>query len=296
MPRHVLIPIDGFEYSVAALEYCFVSFPDTSLTALYVVDSSHDRSVSVGESEPPAERATARGERVLDRTTDLADDRNREIGTELRTGTPHTEVLLAASEEDVDHVVMGCHGESPIRRPFLGHVSEAVVRRSPVSTTIVPEPPSAIRERDLPGRVLVPVDGSEQAEAAVAYAIEAFPDASHTLLNVLDLPFDRSRVETTGGYLDKIRTAHERSAAEILESATAVAEDRGGDVETATAYGSPGAEIVDVADANGYDQIVMGSHGQSLAARLLTGSVAERVARDSPRTVTLIRGEHDAGR
>ncbi|MFC4541391.1 universal stress protein [Halosolutus amylolyticus] len=296
MPRHVLVPIDGADHSIGALEYCFASFPDASVTALHVVEPSPDRFVGSGESDPAAERAAARGDRVLERATDLADDRGREIGTATRTGRPHTEILSMASESDVDHVVMGSHGESPVAGPFLGHVSEIVVRRSPVSTTIVPEPPTAIRERDLPGRILVPVDGSDQAEAALAYAVETFPDAAHTLLNVIDLPFDRSRVDTTGGYLEKIRTAHERSAAEILESATAVAGERGGDVETETAYGRPGAEIVDYADANGYDQVVMGSHGRSFPARLLTGSVAERVARDSPRTVTLVRGEYGVGR
>jgi len=52
------------------------------------------------------------------------------------------------------------HGESPITSPFLGHVSEAVVRRAPVSTTtIVPESTAALRERDIPGEVLIPVDG-----------------------------------------------------------------------------------------------------------------------------------------
>ena len=291
MSRHVLVPIDGAEQSYAGLEYCFASFPNATLTALHVVDPSHDHYVSVGESDPPEKRAEARGERFLERATDLADDHGHEMRTELRTGRPHTEILSVASEEDVDHLVMGSHGQSPITSPFLGRVSEAVVRRSPVSTTIVPEAPTAIRERDLPGRVLVAVDGSEQAEAAAAYAIETFPDASHTLLNVVNLGFDHDHVDVEGTYLDEIRTAHETRAEEILESAAAVAAERGGDVETATAYGTPAAEIVDYADDEGYDQIVMGSHGRSLAARLLIGSVAERVARDSPRTVTLVRGE-----
>ncbi|MXV63917.1 universal stress protein [Natronorubrum sp. JWXQ-INN-674] len=294
MSRHVLVPIDGAEQSYAGLEYCFASFPNATLTALHVVDPSHDNYASVGDSDTPEKRAEARGEQFLERAIDLADDHGHEIKTELRTGRPHSEILSVASEDDIDHLVLGSHGRSPIRSPFLGRVSEAVVRRSPVSTTIVPETPPAIRDRDLPGRILVAVDGSEQAEAAVAYAVEAFPDASHTLLNVIDLPLDHDRADVEGTYLDKIRTAHESSAEEILESAAAVAAERGGDVETATVYGTPAAEIVDYADGEGYDQIIMGSHGRSLAARLVTGSVAERVTRDSPQTVTLIRGEPGA--
>ncbi|RQH03025.1 universal stress protein [Natrarchaeobius oligotrophus] len=42
MPSHVLVPTDGTEHSTAGLEYSLASFPDASVTALYVVDPSHD--------------------------------------------------------------------------------------------------------------------------------------------------------------------------------------------------------------------------------------------------------------
>uniref|UniRef100_UPI0025BC2953 universal stress protein n=1 Tax=Halovivax sp. TaxID=1935978 RepID=UPI0025BC2953 len=145
MPTHVLVPTDGTEHATAGLEYSFASFPDASITALYVVDPGRDEYASVGGGDPPGRRAEERGERVLERATDRAEAHGRELRTELRTGEAHTEILSMAAETDVDHVVMGSHGESPITRPFLGHVSEAVVRRSPVSTTIVPESATALR-------------------------------------------------------------------------------------------------------------------------------------------------------
>ncbi|AGB39379.1 universal stress protein [Natronococcus occultus] len=288
MPTTVLVPVDGSDRGFAGLEYCFASFPDAVPIALFVADPSHDHAATVGSAESPLERATERGERTLERATERADDRGRELRTVLRTGTPHTEILAVADEEDVDHVVLGSHGESPITRPFLGRVSEAVIRRAPVSTTVVPEPTAALAERDLPGEILVPLDGSEQAEAALAYALETFPDADYTAVYALDLPFDRPRAEVHGTYLEPILEDRQRRAEEILESATALAGGRDATIETETAPGSPATEIVDRADE--YDQLVMGSHGRSLAARLFTGSVAERVARRSPVTVTLVRG------
>ncbi|MDG5818080.1 universal stress protein [Natronococcus sp. A-GB7] len=290
MPRHVLVPVDGSDRGFAGLEYCLASFPDASPIALFVADPARDHTATVGSSESTAERAKERGQRVLERATERADERSRELRTELRTGTPHTEILAVADEEGVDHVVLGSHGQSPITRPFLGHVSEAVVRRSSVSTTVVPETTAAIRDRDLPGEILVPLDGSEQAEAALAYALETFPDASHTAFHALDLPFDRPRSQVEGTYLEAILEDRERRAEEILESATRLADERGTTLETETATGAPATAIVERVESGGYDQLVMGSHGRSLAARLFTGSVAERVARRSPRTVTLVRG------
>ncbi|MDQ2052568.1 universal stress protein [Natronolimnohabitans sp. A-GB9] len=289
MPRHVLVPVDGSVHSFGGLEYCLQSFPDATVTAVYVVDPAHDHEASVGSSASTADSADDYGERVLDRAVDHAEQHDREIQTYLRTGTPHTE-LLAIANTDVDHVVMGSHGESPIVRPFLGRVSEAVVRRSPVTTTVVPEPATDVRDRELPGTVLVPLDGSEQAEAALAYALETFPDGEFTAFHALSLPFDRPRDDVQGTYLEEIMDDRERRAEAIFESAQAIADEHDVSLETETDGDSPSNAIVEYADENDYDQIVMGSHGRSLAARLVTGTVAERVARRSPQTVTLVRG------
>jgi len=290
MPQHVLVPLDGSDRGFAGLEYSLESFPDASITALSVVDPTWDHTAAVGSPESTLERAEERAEAILERAADRVDEHGREGRALLRTGRPHTEILAVATDDDVDHVVLRSHGESPITSPFLGHVSEAVVRRAPVSTTIVPESTAALRERDIPGEVLIPVDGSEQAEAALVYALEAFPEATHTALYVLELPFDRSEAAVEGTYLEAVRADYEDRAEEILESATALADERDASIETATASGTPAEEIIDYAVANEYTQIVMGSHGRSLPARLITGSVAERVGRRSPRTVTLLRG------
>lgn len=291
MPSNVLVPIDGSEQAMAGLEYCFASFPDATITALYVVDPGYDSHASVGEREPADERQQAAIDDILERATDRAADRGHEIETASRTGSPQTEILEHAVADDADHIVMGSHGESPITRPFLGHVSEAVVRRAPVSTTVVGEPLAELRGRDLPGTVLVPVDGSEQAEAALAYALETFPDAAVTAVHVVDLPFEASHDEVGGTYLESVREEFDERAEEVLATATTIADDHDASVETASIYGDPKTEIIEYALETDHDQIVMGGHGRSLSARLVTGTVAETVTRRSPLTVTLVRGD-----
>lgn len=288
MPQHVLVPVDGSEHAFAGLEYCFTSFPDASVTALYVVDPTHDHEASVG-GETSIERDEQRGDRVLDRAADDADESDRDLQTERRTGVPHTEILSTATDDEIDHIVLGSHGESPITKPFLGRVSEAVVRRAPVSTTVVPEPIAAVRDRDLPGKILLPIDGSEQATAALRYALEMFPDGTHIVFHALSLSFDRPRSAIQGTYLEDVVADREARAEEIFESANAVADNLGATIETETADGKPARSIIEYVEATDCDQIVMGSHGRSLTARLM-GSVAERVVRRTPRTVTLVQG------
>lgn len=53
--------------------------------------------------------------------------------------------------------------------------------------------------------------------------------------------------------------------------------------------GRPDREIITYANDNGFDQIVIGSHGRQGRSRVLFGSVSEKVARRFPRSVTIVR-------
>ena len=53
--------------------------------------------------------------------------------------------------------------------------------------------------------------------------------------------------------------------------------------------GDPAAEIVRYAKDAGIDQIVMGTHGRTGLDRLLMGSVAERVMREAPCSVLVVK-------
>ena len=53
--------------------------------------------------------------------------------------------------------------------------------------------------------------------------------------------------------------------------------------------GEPAAEIVRYAHDEGVDLIVMGTHGRSGVERLLMGSVAEKVMREAPCSVLVVK-------
>ncbi|PSQ23605.1 universal stress protein UspA, partial [Halobacteriales archaeon QS_9_67_17] len=60
-------------------------------------------------------------------------------------------------------------------------------------------------------------------------------------------------------------------------------------LETATEMGQPARTIVDYADDNDIDEIVIGSHGRQGISRVLLGSVAENVVRRADMPVTVVR-------
>lgn len=132
-------------------------------------------------------------------------------------------------------------------------------------------------------RVLVPMDGSSQSEAALEEAFDLFPDGKVHVVHVI-------QVRKIAG--DETRTGHEiaiEEGEEICERAEEIASSHGRTVETATMDGNAAKCIVLYAEENDIDHIVMGSTGRSGFSRLLLGSVAETVTRRAPCSVTIVR-------
>ena len=138
-------------------------------------------------------------------------------------------------------------------------------------------------------RILVPYDGSEPAGYALEFAFETFPDADVTALHVIQIPegywgaFEGPEVRPP--VTEKAR----EYAEELLEPARELAADRGRDLETEILAGKPDDRIVEYAEDEGCDVIVVGSHGREGISRVLLGSVAENVVRRSPTPVVVVR-------
>ncbi len=138
-------------------------------------------------------------------------------------------------------------------------------------------------------RLLVPYDGSEPATDALEYALETFPDADVVALYVVPVP---------DGYWGAFQDSDERTpdldqahdiGRNIITEAAQLAADHDRDIETEIATGKPDHEIVELAETEPYETIVIGSHGREGISRILLGSVAENVVRRSPIPVVVVR-------
>ncbi|ELZ25727.1 UspA domain-containing protein [Halosimplex carlsbadense 2-9-1] len=139
-------------------------------------------------------------------------------------------------------------------------------------------------------RILVPVDGSEQAHTAFEFVAEEFGDAEVVLLHVVNPAEAGYSAQTSIPSFSEEWYESERAAAEeLFEEIAALADGTDLSLEREIEVGKPIRAIVEFADENGIDQIVMGSHGRSGVTRILLGSVAEAVVRRSPVPVTVVR-------
>lgn len=137
--------------------------------------------------------------------------------------------------------------------------------------------------------ILVPTDGSAESEAAFEHALglaEMHGSTIHALFVVE--PVYTGDVGT-GQYLDVMEEDGERIVAELAERA----DSAGAETATDVRVGSPHRQILEYAEENGVDLVVMGTHGRTGLNRYLLGSVTEKVVRLSDVPVLTVRRERD---
>ena len=138
-----------------------------------------------------------------------------------------------------------------------------------------------------PEHVLVPVDDSEPARDALEFAVTNFGEATLTLLHVIN-PI-RTLDAGNPDLWDESHVDSERERAEGLLAELAADVPDEVDVTTVAEFGEPAETIVEHASRDGVDHVVMGSHGRSGIKKLVLGSVAETVSRQSPTPVSIVR-------
>jgi nucleotide-binding universal stress UspA family protein len=219
---------------------------------------------------------------------------------------PVTAALLDGTVPDVLHehaatvegglIVMTTHGRGPLSRFWLGSVADNLIRRSALPVLLVHpqnEPPD-LAEPPVLRHVLIPLDGSPLAEQILepVVALGRLMNADYLLLRALeplqlvghdalgygvvpDLGEPGPRVEEAQIYLDRV--------AERLR-------EQGLTVRSRVLAGSLAASaILDEADGQAMNLIALATHGRHGLARLLLGSVADKVIRGASIPVLTFR-------
>jgi nucleotide-binding universal stress UspA family protein len=127
-------------------------------------------------------------------------------------------------------------------------------------------------------RILVPTDFSDDAAAALTYALG------------LARPFGAA-VWSSEVYTAEIAGLQINLVRDAEQHLKEYAAERADPITTEVRTGSAARVILDFAREQAFDLIVMGTHGRTGLAHVVMGSVAERVARLSPCPVLTLRAE-----
>ena len=283
----ILVPLDGSPQSNAALPLArtLARATDASVTLLRVI--SHEDPTMGGY-------ATSNLRKIADELRESS----LSVNSVVRHGRVADEILSEARTGAATLVVMRTHARAGVERIFLGSVADQVVPRCPVPVVLMRP-----GQRRITGihTLLVPVDGSPGGTLALgtAVALARATGASIALVQV-SVPIsmqDVSAFEYGGmGYYDPEWDEESlASAKDYIDGLVGHLREDGLSAH-GQAFSAPNAAhgIVDAADKNGADLIVMSTRALTGPARTLLGSVANLVMRGAHCPVLLVHRTEDS--
>ena len=142
-------------------------------------------------------------------------------------------------------------------------------------------------------RIVVGTDGSDTAKEAVTTAIE-LAKLSNAELDIVSayepIPQQRLREEGQGISGDVSHVVNPREDVQfVLDKAAAEAKKAKVKVSTQAREGDPADAILDVAEENGADLVMVGNKGMTGAKRFLLGSVPNKISHHAPCDVWIVR-------
>jgi nucleotide-binding universal stress UspA family protein len=303
MLKLVIVPLDGSEFGEQALPLANV-LAERQRAAIELVHVYETLLPFQVQGAPP-----------IDPVFDLDLRRDRQayldrLAEWLRgtTAAAVTAVLLegetaaAAIREHVarrhaDLVVMATHGRGGLSRFWIGTTSLDVMRHSPAPVLLFRPEAKGSKARAVEpfARVLIPLDGAPADEEAIDHAIAVAGDRTvefHLLQVIVPLAYFAEPVNTA--LLEDIEL--DEVARAYLEDVASRFRSRGLAVSIQVLHhSSPAAAILDVAGEHGVDLIAMETHGRSGVAKLLFGSVTDKVVRASEVPVLVHRTPSRSG-
>lgn len=215
-----------------------------------------------------------------------------QIEVQVVVGRAARSIIDFAQEKEIDLIIMSSHGRSGVSRWVYGSVADKVLHNTPCAKLII-HPRVRIEPFSIK-RILVPLDGSSIAEQALKPALafaEAMP-AELIMLRVSATP-QLFLQEPVPGWpsLDTVMEAATQEANAYLQGVQASVEDSHVSTSLLVTTGPAAESIIDIANSQRADLIVICSHGRSGIERWVFGSVAEKVLRCVNCLTLVIRGQ-----
>ncbi len=290
--KHILLPTDFSQKSLVArpAAVALAKRYGATLHVLHVVPPVTPPAMQTIESagiRTIDEDFRAEGEGLL---RELAQEIGSgvQVQTHVLSGTPADAIERCVSEHDIDLVALATHGNTGLDRVLLGSTAEKVIRTVPCSVLVCREKPESW---DSIGTLLLPVAAGELEKVVVAEAVELAREsnASLHLLHVLVPPPQQMRHVLRGHGLLNVQEQARKTmdmhllAIEESEIQGAVPSKR------EVREGSPGATSALVAEEIDAGLVVVGTHARAGLARFVLGSAAERIARQAPCSVLVVK-------
>lgn len=270
----ILFCTDGSEISLNAFYNASQFINDAVIDPICVIDWSFLPAEMNIDSAGYSKAYEDIAEGVLDSAERLVAEKGLTIGTKIKTfGSAVEGILEQMEKEEYDLVLLGSHGKKGIQK-WLGSVSRQIVSNSLAPVFIS-------KKKTQSKKVLLTVDGSEQSFNAIKTTAQILnlKEKEIYIISVKENP-ELLPVEATldRNWLDSIEKQQRIHATKAINKAKSFLEKEGIQIQNEIILtGNPAQKIIEFADKEKIDLIVMGARTRTDLSKLLLGSVSKRV-------------------
>ncbi|MCK5577186.1 MAG: universal stress protein [Dehalococcoidales bacterium] len=293
MYSKVLVPLDGSKFSEKALSYArglFRRLQVAEVIILHVYDPG-DRNLTLMRQAYVSQAATVikSGDGMIKATGEVV------------AGNPSEEILRYADKHDIDLIIMATHGRSGINRWAMGSVAYKVLRASNVPVWLVRAGVSEeiIEDRSASGKILVPLDGSREAEVVLPHVEALAKQWGAELVEVVLLRVCKPPAVSSDyppdmplsweEHLEQETLKCKLEAGPYLAGVEKRLKQSGLRVSIKVLAGKPAEKISSYGDENDFSLITMVIHGRSGISRWAYGETAETVMLKAFTPIFLVR-------
>ena len=318
MYRKMLVPLDGSELAEVVFTYAkeLAGRLDLDIILLQVARRANDTMpMRQAYIEHAVETIRQQSHDVQQETTGKQAGEPIEVRGEVVVGYAAEEIIRIADENKVDLILMATHGRSGIRRWTMGSVADKILRAASMPVWLVRAgiPDEIVYDQWPRTTILVLLDGSERAEAALPYAetlakqrgteqvdvvllrvCEPLPTSVYYLsepgVNYGTLEPDALTSQTNlQKHLNELMTKNTQVAEEYLANIEKRLRNNNISVRSEVLEGRADEVIVEYANTNPFNLIVMSTHPRSGLRRLVYGRLTENVLHGVNSPILLIK-------
>ncbi|MBI5876314.1 MAG: universal stress protein [Chloroflexi bacterium] len=284
---HIIVPLDLSPVAEQSLRWARVLAARMGgrLTLLHALETAQPvvGPTTVGEMELHARDDL---ERVA---TSLRQD-GLAVDCVVAAGPAAQAILGHAARSNADLIAMSTHGRGGVQRWVYGSIADKLLHASPVPVLLVRAQLSPDAGPPALHRLLVPLDRSPLAERALppATALALAFDAELLLYHVWDTSgytFDASNDPAVERVMRDTYAYSKQYMVDVTQRLAA----NGVHAHWQAESGDIAEHILNAADSQHADLIVMSTHGLSGVTRWMLGSIADRVLRHATKPLLLVR-------
>ena len=287
---HIVIGTDLSDGSKAGARWAF-DYPggEVDHTVVHALQARYPQILDSGTRLADSDNREAIGRAVADWTREAVGAEADDFEVDLREGRPQDVLIEAVREHEADWLAVGMTGHGALAKLLVGSTAEAIAHGPPCNFAIA-HPETAVPSDD--PVFAVGIDFTDASARAVGSAADLARTYGGELriVHVVEPPsveaypfdhFEDTAVENIHDLVDRMEKEVDYFVDDLHEQLEGVT------WQTETITGYPTRELVNYAEDESLDGIVVGTAGRSPVGDFLIGSVSRGVVKHMPCSVYL---------